>query len=287
VLSQAGCAPAWFTPFIHISNGVPRTARLRLALRPFQETGLPVIAQIMSSRMELLPPTARKLHDIGALCVDVNCACPSKTVVHSRSGGALLQNPAWIAQAISLMKESCGNNPVSVKIRTGFRSPDEMQGIAAALREARPDIVFCHYRTVLEGYAPLPPETRTLRFSQLRRLLPDLPLFASGDIFTLQDIRKMAELGLDGALVARGFLRNPAILQALQAEGTPLSEEQLWHLLIQIGEASRRTPAHWGFLLPVARNMFGADAPATQRLVKIVSGQEPPPKILEYGRPLE
>ena len=268
VLSEEGCAPAWFTPFLHISNGVPRTARLKLALQPFLASGRPVIAQIMSSRLELLPPTAQKLHAIGAVCVDLNCACPSKTVVHSKSGGFLLTNPQWIAEAIRQMKMMCGDAPISVKIRTGFQSPEEMEEIAGALRDARPDIVFCHYRTVREGYAPLPREVRAARFRKLRTLLPDIPLFASGDIFSVQDMEEMEELGMDGVLVARGFLKNPAILRNLE---TMPSEESLWNLLLRIGNASGRTKRHWGFLLPIARNMFGADSPRVEALIRIIS----------------
>ncbi len=268
VLSEEGCAPLWFTPFLHISNGVPRTARLKLALRPYLETGRPVIAQIMSSRMELLPPTAEKLHAIGAVCVDLNCACPSKTVVHSQSGGFLLKNPRWIAETILQMKSQCGEAPVSVKIRTGFQNAEEMEEIAAALRDAAPDIVFCHYRTVMEGYAPLAKETRARRFSKLRSLLPDVPLFASGDIFSRQDIDEMEDLGMDGVLVARGFLKNPAILRNLD---NTLPEDKLWELLLRMGNASGYTQRHWGFLLPIARNMFGADSPHVQELIDIIS----------------
>ena len=58
VLSEEGCAPAWFTPFLHISNGVPRTARLKLALQPFLASGRPVIAQIMRRNFTPSEPSA-------------------------------------------------------------------------------------------------------------------------------------------------------------------------------------------------------------------------------------
>ena len=49
VMSEMGMVRCWFTPFIRVSNGVPRMARLREKLAPYLATGLPVIAQIMGT----------------------------------------------------------------------------------------------------------------------------------------------------------------------------------------------------------------------------------------------
>ena len=276
VLDAAGLADAWFTPFIRISNGVPKRARLREKLAPYLATGKPVIAQIMGIYPDLLAEAARRLHEVGAVCVDLNCACPSATVLGSHSGGYCLTETDWMAEALTKMKAACGTHAVSVKIRCGFYGTDEMPDIAAAICEAAPDMVTCHFRTVRELYKPV--QDPYLRLAQMHALLPDIPFIGSGDLFTIEDARRMAEEAhVDGVAPARGLLKNPALLKEIAAAcaGNPcastLTPEQRLALLNRIGEASGHKRRDQGFLLKIAREMFGEDSSEFQQLLEEIS----------------
>ena len=276
VLDAAGLADSWFTPFIRISNGVPRRARLREKLAPYLATGKPVIAQIMGGHPEILAETARRLHEIGATCVDLNCACPSATVLASHSGGYCLTTPDWMAEALAKMKAACGTHAVSVKIRCGYYAPDEIPEIAAAIRQAAPDMVTCHFRTVRELYRPV--AAPYSRLAEMHALLPGIPFIGSGDLFSVEDARQMAlEADVDGVAPARGLMRNPALLRELAAacKGVPcdslLSPSQRLALLNRIGEASGQSRRNQGFLLKIARVMFGEETDAFQKLLDEIS----------------
>ena len=276
VLDAAGLADAWFTPFIRISNGVPKRARLREKLAPYLATGKPVIAQIMGIYPDLLAEAARRLHEVGAVCVDLNCACPSATVLGSHSGGYCLTEPDWMAEALTKMKAACGTHAVSVKIRCGFYGTDEMPDIAAAIREAAPDMVTCHFRTVRELYKPV--QEPYLRLAQMHAFLPDIPFIGSGDLFTIEDARRMAEEAhVDGVAPARGLLKNPALLKEIAAVcagnlcASTLTPEQRLALLNRIGEASGHKRRDQGFLLKIAREMFGEDSSEFQQLLEEIS----------------
>ena len=276
VLDAAGLASSWFTPFIRISNGVPRVARLREKLSPYLATGKPVIAQIMGVHPEILAETARRLHEIGVVCVDLNCACPSATVLGSHSGGYCLTTPDWIAETLAKMKAVCGNHAVSVKIRCGYYAPDEIPEIAAAIREAAPDMVTCHFRTVRELYKPV--ASPYSRLAEMHSLLPGIPFIGSGDLFTVEDARQMAIVAdVDGVAPARGLMRNPALLREIAAacQGGPtdamLSAEQRLALLNRIGEASGQTRKKQGFLLKIARVMFGEETEEYHKLLEEIS----------------
>ena len=77
VLSRLGLVWSWHTPLLRISTGVPSRTRLRSALRPYLETGLPVTVQLMGLDAGRLAATAARVLDLGAVCADLNCACPS------------------------------------------------------------------------------------------------------------------------------------------------------------------------------------------------------------------
>lgn len=264
-MSDRRFVTAWFTPFLRISTGIPRRSRLQHWLEPFLHTGLPVVAQIMGTDSAKLAAVAAALHAIGAVCVDLNCACPSPTVISNGGGGRRLQDPDWIARTLGAMREACGNHAVSVKIRVGFDSPDELPAIAAAVRSAQPDLVFCHFRTVRELYRPIPDGLQ--RLAKARELLPDCLLFGSGDLFSAEDAMAMRRLcAVDGVIPARGLLQNPAILRDIHDHCAgigprPLSVTERIIFLLDIAAASGRRPGgSHGFVLRIAAGLFGRES---------------------------
>ena len=272
VMTERGLVQAWHTPFLRISTGVPRRARLAAWLAPYLATGRPVIAQIMGTDSARLAAAARRLHDAGAIGVDLNCACPSPTVVGNQAGGYRLRDPDWIARTLDAMRQTCGIRAISVKIRCGFESPAELPAIAAALRRAAPDLVFCHFRTVREMYRPVADGLERLR--RLRDLLPDARLFGAGDLFTVEDAFRMGETTqVDGVTPARGLIRNPGLLREIAAAlggpaFTPLTSEDKISFLHDLSERSGLPVRKRGFVIHVARAMgigfsFPGHAPAT------------------------
>lgn len=266
--------PCWWTPFLRISTGVPRHSRLTSWLKPYLDTGLPVIAQIMGVASDKLAETAGRLHEAGALCVDLNCACPSPKVVGNQGGGACLKNPAWIRDTLLAMRNRCGNRAISVKIRAGFANAAELPDISAAIREARPNLVSLHYRTVTEMYKPVHDGLQRLRLA--RESLPDIPLFGSGDLFTAEDaLRMFQETGVDGLLPARGLLANPALLLQIQAacDGSPAQEPDAAEKLAFLKDLARPECANQrapnGFLLRMCASLFGRDSELFQKLVDL------------------
>ena len=147
--------------------------------------------------------------------------------------------------------------------------------IAAAIREAAPDMVTCHFRTVRELYKPV--QAPYSRLAQMHAHLPGIPFIGSGDLFSVKDARQMAEEAqVDGVAPARGLLKNPALLQEIAAgcAGKPcvtLSSEQRLTLLNRIGKASGHRRRDQGFLLKIARVMFGEESSEFQQLLEEIS----------------
>lgn len=261
----------WHTPFMRISTGVPRLARIGDHLTPYLKQNLPVIAQMMGTRTEFLAGTARRLLAAGAVCADLNCACPSPTVISHHSGGARLRDPDWLARTLAAIREAVGDRPFSVKLRIGFDSPDEFPRIAAAVRPAAPDIVFLHFRTVCEMYRPVNDGWK--RFLIARELLPDSVLVACGDVQSPEDAFRLAEFcPVDGIAAARGLLTQPSLLRDIEAAicGQPPTppDDKLYFLLDIATQSGRLPKANNGFLLRLARTMFGLESEVFQGLAQ-------------------
>ncbi|MBN2449194.1 MAG: tRNA-dihydrouridine synthase family protein [Lentisphaeria bacterium] len=263
VLAQRGYVHSWITPFVRVSTAVARPARLRRRLEPYLACGLPVLAQIMGTHTQRLAETAARLVEAGAAGIDLNCACPSRTVLAHGAGGACLRHPEWIRQTLAALRGACPDVAISAKLRAGYADADEMPTILAAVAAAAPDFVVLHFRTVLEGYRPAP--ERIPRLQRARELLPGIPLLASGDLFTPADALDTASrCGVDGVAPARGLMRNPRLLRDIEdACGgrvpAPDSNRRRAAILRRIAVCAMSAPGQPcpGFVLELAAHMFG------------------------------
>jgi tRNA-dihydrouridine synthase len=270
VMNELGLVSAWVTPFIRVSEGLLRPARIRQRLSAFHP--VPMIVQIMGTDIPLLIGTAARIAlEPGVLGIDLNCACPAPIVVANGAGGARLREPQWIYDALMALRQACPHVGVSVKIRVGVESPDELPDICHAVREARPDFVMLHYRTVREMYRVAPDGLRRLAWA--RELLPGMPLLGSGDVFTVAAAARMFEVAhVDGVTPARGLVANPWLLREIEAacrgEEAPVRSdaERRDFLRRVITDAHRTGTWRSGFVLELARHQFGREHPVFQRL---------------------
>jgi tRNA-dihydrouridine synthase len=272
VMNRMDLVSAWVTPFIRVSEGVRRPARLRERLRAFSP--LPVVAQIMGTDIPLLAATAARLAaEPGVIGIDLNCACPTPIVVANGGGGGRLRHPRWICDALGALRAACPATGISLKVRVGLESDDELPGICEAIREGRPDFVVVHYRTVKEMYRPAPRGLE--RLARARALLPDLPLLGSGDLFSAEAAARMfAVAAVDGVTPARGLVANPWLLRDIEedcrAGMVPVrtDAERRTFLSHLIAEADRTRTWRPGYVLEVARHQFGREHPLFGRLLK-------------------
>lgn len=288
--------PAWITPFIRVSTGVPRLARLKERLAAFQAPSpaatappLPVIAQLMGDNIPLLCATAQRLAEVGVAGIDLNCACPSPMVVRHGSGGARLGDPVWIRDALIALRQACPKTGISVKLRAGLHSAAELPAILAAVGDAGPDWACLHFRTVPELYHDVPNGWE--RLAQARDWLPSpVRLFAAGDIFSAEDAKRLyRQTGVDGITPARGLLRNPWLLADIQAACTSSSfpkhtiDEKLDFLFEFKGlwpsDRLLRNPALCpGPILELAKNLLGMQHPwVMERMGRSTTAVTPPP----------
>lgn len=135
--------------------------------------------------------------------IDINCGCPVKKVVVSGDGSAMMKTPELACEILSAIKEKTGL-PVSAKFRLGWSCDKENYiEFAKALESAGADFVTLHARTRSQMYQG------SASWEKIKLLVDELkiPVFANGDIKTIQDAKDCLELtGAKGVSIGRGIM---------------------------------------------------------------------------------
>lgn len=206
----------WLTPFLSVTGSVPSPSVLRKRLLPYTESGLPVIVQLIGRDPDALTECAVSLEQSGIRAVNLNLACPSPTVAAHGAGGALLRDPERVRAIVRTVRNALkSTTSLSVKLRTGYSNVD-LARLIGAVEGA--EFILLHHRTVQENYRSVPDGWK--RLSEAVRLSP-VPVFGNGDIASPDDaVRMVGQTGCAGVALARAFLKNPGLLNAIRNPST-------------------------------------------------------------------
>jgi nifR3 family TIM-barrel protein len=185
----------------------------------------PIVAQIFSSKPEMITYAVKLVAELGFDGVDINMGCPDKTIERQGCGSAMIKTPKLAQEIIRTAKEA-SHLPVSVKTRIGYNKESLDEWLPAVL-EAEPSAITLHLRTrkemsLVPAHWDLMPKAVAIR----NKLAPHIPLLGNGDVKDLDDAKKkVAESGCDGAMIGRGMFGNPWVFAGRKLEDTPLAEK--------------------------------------------------------------
>jgi tRNA-dihydrouridine synthase len=217
-LHLTGC---WMTPFLRLSETMPSDAVLRRFAAEYLNSNVPVTIQLMGNEPELLGRCGKRLLLLTAAeNINLNCGCPSLRVVKHGAGGGMLKAPEKVASFCKRMAEHLPPGKLSVKLRAGFSSAEDMKIFLPMLAECGAvSKIFFHYRTVSEGYSPAALPYRIERISRAVKLCAPIPLIANGDISSVEDARELiGKTGAAGVMIARPWMRDPYLLRRFSAD---------------------------------------------------------------------
>ncbi|MBN2874877.1 MAG: tRNA dihydrouridine synthase DusB [Spirochaetales bacterium] len=150
--------------------------------------------------------------------IDVNCGCPVPKIVKTGAGSALLREPGRIRDIVSAMSRAVPV-PITVKIRLGWddESINYLETAAAAV-EGGAAAVTLHARTRAQGYAGTAERQAFFRLAEAL----NVPVFASGDLFSAAAARDLLSEGTEGGKIAavmfaRGAMGDPFIFTRTRA----------------------------------------------------------------------
>jgi len=190
-------------------------------------SGTPVHIQLLGSEPAVLAENAARAAQLGAVAIDLNFGCPAKAVNAHRGGAVLLDEPELVYAIVAAVRHAVPKHiAVSAKMRLGFNDRSRMVENAQAIESAGASWLTVHARTKADGYRP-PAHWHEL--ATIRQHVK-LPLFANGDICTIDDALKcQQDSTCNDLMIGRGAVIRPDLIRQLRADHTPLT----WHELLE------------------------------------------------------
>ena len=145
--------------------------------------------------------------------LDINMGCPVRKVVSTGCGSAILKDQPRLIETVQKARAAT-QKPLSAKIRLGYtRDSINVAESTANIAAASLDMLTIHGRTRADSYAiPSEPEKIQYGVSSAKLVTPGIITVGNGDIFGIEDARKINTLtNCDAIMISRGALGNPWI----------------------------------------------------------------------------
>ena len=252
-----------------------------------EENQRPIIAQIFSSKPEMIAYATKLVASLGFDGVDINMGCPDRAIERQRCGAAMIKQPK-LAQEIIRAAQAASSLPVSVKTRVGYNK-ESLEEWLPALLEVNPAAVTLHLRTRKEmSLVPAQWELMNKAVEIRNKINPNVLLIGNGDVQDLGDAKnKVAESGCDGAMIGRGMFGNPWVFAGRKAEDTPLALKLAALLELAHGFEHLSPPKNFAILKKHIKAFvtgFAGAAELRARLMSAESATELEAFILEYNK---
>ncbi len=221
ILSRRFGAELCYTEMIS-ADGLVQNSRNTLSLLDRPEDDSPLIAQIFTASPKNAALSARIIEDAGFDGIDINMGCPVRKVVQKGAGAALMRD-AVLAEQLCESVVKAVRIPVSVKMRSGWDSSTvNAESLACILEKTGINAVIIHPRTRSEMYRGVP---RWDIIGALRQRTA-LPVVASGNIRTSEDVGNLGTSGADAFMIGRAAVGNPWVFRELSGGPLPDLEER-------------------------------------------------------------
>jgi len=224
LIAKRGKPDVFWTEFVAADGLFHKVPSLLRDLQ-FTHDEHPIVAQIFSSKPEMVAYATKIVAELGFDGVDINMGCPDKAIEKQGCGSAMMKNPE-LAREIIRAAKAASSLPVSVKTRVGYNKESLEEWLPVLLEEA-PAAITVHLRTRKElSLVPANWELMKKVIEIRNRINPDVLIIGNGDVESVEEGQRLAEeTSCDGIMIGRGMFGNPWIFAGRKNEDTPLAEK--------------------------------------------------------------
>jgi tRNA-dihydrouridine synthase len=201
-------------PFIPTVSADKINPKLLKDVLPENNSGLPLIPQLIGNKADDFVQMATALQDLGYTEVNWNMGCPHKPIRKKRRGSGLIPFPDTVD---ILLDQICERSPIqtSVKVRLGVADKAELMKLIPVLNKYPLSEVIIHPRTAEQMYdGTVDLDAFEEAYHRLER-----PVCYNGDINSLafyQNVQKrFPEIGR--FMLGRGLLANPFLCEEIKS----------------------------------------------------------------------
>lgn len=228
------------SPFLSLTHGNLTEAWEKIddVLPEPNRDSIPVIPQILGKEPVEFIDLANRLFDIGYTEINWNIGCPMRRVTAKHRGSGILPYPDEVdrilGQVIPQLKPR-----LSVKMRLGLKSPDEIFNLIPVLNNYPLLNVTIHPRTGRQQY------TGQVDLDTFSRALPLLhhKVIYNGDICTPADYRRISQRfpSIQEFMIGRGILYDPLLPLKIK-KGQPDNPAATLHFVQELLNAIQELP---------------------------------------------
>lgn len=176
----------------------------------------PFIIQVFGNEPEHFHTTVTLLNEIFKPDgFDINFGCPARSVINNGAGSCLFMKPDLARKIIETVKASCGDLPVSLKLRASYKEVTALEFLKN-IEGAPFESVTLHMRTYDQVHHGQPNWDSG---KELKNYLStkDIPLIVNGGISTgTQAVEVLNYTKADGVMVAQASLGNPFVFREIK-----------------------------------------------------------------------
>lgn len=237
-----GGVDTYFSPFISTTEKRRMRRKELNDILPEHNETLRLIPQIMGNKADDFLRTALCIAEQGYDTVNLNLGCPSRTVVSKGKGAGFLAKPVALNR---FLEEIYDRTPVkiSIKTRLGKDDREEFLELIEIFNQYPVEELIIHPRIQTDFYNNSP--DWDMFGEAVTRC--NMPLCYNGDIFSLEDYRRLRERfpQVERVMLGRGLLAHPQLAGELSWMET--SHPAVWEPsreqegVVQTSEPSRES----------------------------------------------
>lgn len=199
------------SPFLSITHGnlTHSWKKIDDVLPENNEDSIPVVPQILGREPEEFLQLVNRLHEVGYEEVNWNIGCPMRRVAAKHRGSGILPYPEEVQGLLGYVVPRLQGIQLSVKMRLGYYSPDEIFTLIPILNSYPLKSVTIHPRTGKQQYGGTIDQER---FGKALQLLKH-PVIYNGDICTYDQYRYIVGRfsTVADVMIGRGVLFDPTL----------------------------------------------------------------------------